>query len=272
MIADVPDDLLDDRELRHALAAAEIEARPDGGPDPAALRVEPCATAPASPSAWLVVLRRSEPREVVLRAAGADGGLGDLPAGATVALTGERRAALLGLHRPALQAVRVDDLRGAAALLERGEVDAAIASDDEARVLGLTDRIVEALEPVSWLPAPGQGGLVIVPAGGGLGTSRTGALPDPVRLALGRIEHGPTRVEVSTELAVRDALDARLGSRLGVLARVHGRRIRVRAMVVDAARPRMVRAEASADVTEAAETARRVADDLVRRGASELAA
>lgn len=128
---------------------------------------------------------RRDPRDAMVGAA-----LHDLPEGATVATGSVRRRALLTAMRPDLQFV---ELRGnihtrLSKLPDGGALVMAVAA---MQILGLTDRIAQALPVDPFVPAPGQGCVAI--------ECRMG---DPATAALlSAIDHAPTRLAVSAERA-----------------------------------------------------------------------
>jgi len=138
--------------------------------------------------------------------------LRDLPRGATVATGSVRRRAQLGAVRPDLQFV---ELRGnihsrLAKLPEGGALVMAVAALE---ILGLTDRIREALDVERFVPAPGQGCVAV--------ECRIG--DDAVAQLLGAVDHPGTRAAVTVERAFLARLGT--GCSLPVAAHVVGDRL-----------------------------------------------
>lgn len=128
---------------------------------------------------------RRDPRDALVGAA-----LADLPEGATVATGSVRRRALLHAVRPDLQFV---ELRGnihtrLGKLPDGGALVMAVAA---MQILGLTDRVAEALPVDPFVPAPGQGCVAIECREG---DTATAAL-------LAAVDHAETRAAVTAERA-----------------------------------------------------------------------
>jgi hydroxymethylbilane synthase len=106
------------------------------------------------------VCEREDPRDCLVAREGA--GLHDLPAGAVVGTSSLRRAAQLrGLrHDVEIASVRgnVDTRIGK---VHEGELDAVVLAASGVSRLGLADAVTEWFDPVSVVPAPGQGALAI---------------------------------------------------------------------------------------------------------------
>lgn len=116
--------------------------------------------------------------------------LADLPEGATVATGSVRRRAQLQAVRPDLSFV---ELRGnihtrLSKLPEGGSLVMAVAAME---ILGITDRIAQALPVPEFVPAPGQGCVAI--------ECREG--DDATAALLAAVDHAPTRAAVEAERA-----------------------------------------------------------------------
>lgn len=116
--------------------------------------------------------------------------LADLPEGATVATGSVRRRAQLQAVRPDLSFV---ELRGnihtrLSKLPEGGSLVMAVAAME---ILGITDRIAQALPVGEFVPAPGQGCVAI--------ECREG--DDATSALLAAVDHAPTRAAVEAERA-----------------------------------------------------------------------
>jgi hydroxymethylbilane synthase len=106
------------------------------------------------------VCEREDARDVLVSRAGSP--LADLPSGAVVGTSSSRREALIRIHRPDL---RTQALRGNVDTrldkVARGDVDAAVLAAAGIVRLGRSDAITEWLDPLVFVPPPGQGALVI---------------------------------------------------------------------------------------------------------------
>ena len=106
------------------------------------------------------VLEREDPRDVLVSRDGQL--LSELPPDAVVGTSSSRRRALLGIARPDLRTIA---LRGNVdTRLEKiasGEMDAGILAGAGLVRLGRENEITEWLDPMQFVPAPGQGTLAI---------------------------------------------------------------------------------------------------------------
>ncbi len=162
---------------------------------------------------------REDPRDALV-SAGAR--LADLPAGARVGTSSPRRKLFLASARPDLH---LQEQRGnvptRVRAVDEGKVDAVVLAVAGLRRLGLTERIVEILEPDVMLPAAAQGALAIE-----IRVDDTAAAD-----IVSKLDDPATRVEVSAERACLRRLQAGCQAPVGVLARVTGERLRVSAAV-----------------------------------------
>ncbi len=217
---------------------------------------------PAREVETVAVLARAEPHDVIVSAANGLGTLTRLGSDARVGLAGARRLGLLRAHRPDVQALSLSNGHTPASALESGVADALVLGAAEARRLGLAARITELLDPRTWLPAPGQGAVLVL-ARVGDGSARAAAsVVDDV------FSHRSWRCE----LALAAALGAGSDAPLGALAMPFRRWIRLWGMVTSADGTRAARADltGSLDDPEALGTA--VADLLLMRGAGAILA
>ena len=157
----------------------------DGHADLAVHSAKDLPSATAEGLTLAALCERRDPRDALVGAS-----LADLPFGATVATGSVRRRALLTAVRPDLQFV---ELRGnihtrLSKLPEGGALVMAVAA---LQILGLTDRIAEALPVDPFVPSPGQGCVAV----------ECRADDEATAALLGAIDHGPTRVVVSAERA-----------------------------------------------------------------------
>jgi porphobilinogen deaminase len=206
------------------------------------------------------VLPLAEPRDVLVALDGRYKNLQSLPSGARVGIRGSLRSEMLGVHRADLQAVGVDDLEDGRRMLREGLLEAWILPVREARAADLADWMGEALEPTSWATMAGRGMLVL---------DASGASED-VRAHVRALDDPSARAALKSELVTLEALGVGPGAPVGVLARAHGRQIRVRALMPAADGRRLVRAEVSAALFEPEEAGRRTAALLRERGATQL--
>jgi hydroxymethylbilane synthase len=121
---------------------------------------------------------------------------------------------------------------------------------------------VEALDPWSFVPAPGQGALGL--------TARIE--DDSVLSLLAHIDDPVAAFEAKIERAIAARLGGACDLPLGAFARVEGRRVRAVGIVVSDDGSRLLRSEGEGDMTQAQAIAHSIAEALIRDGAHELLA
>jgi hydroxymethylbilane synthase len=230
------------------------EALLSGGID---LAVHSLKDVPTEPPEWVdltAVSRRRDPSDVLV----SDGRhtLEDLPQGAVVATSSQRRRAQLLYHRPDLEVVGI-----------RGNVDTRVRKMRE----GAADAVVLAragLERLSLdaphtvipahivLPAVGQGALAAA-------TLHDYPLRSLVREAL---NHGPTERAVLAERAMLRALEGGCRVPVGASSAVRGNVVRLRGVVISPDGALAYRGEAEGEEPE--EVGERLARDLLEQGAA----
>ena len=191
---------------------------------------------------------RGDPCDAVVSADGS--ALDDLPAGATVGTSSERRQAMVRALHPRLRAV---DLRGNVdtrlAKLEAGEVDALLLAAAGLERLGLAARITEKLDPRRFVPAPAQGALALEARASSESAAVTARVADR---------------EATTAVAAERAVLRQLGGGcllpLGAWARVEEGRLVLTASLVASEELRVVELSGSLDAPE--QLGREVADRL----------
>ena len=158
-----------------------------------------------------------DPRDALVGA----GSLDALPAGARVGTSSLRRRALVLAVRGDLEVV---PLRGNVDTrlrkLADGECDAAILALAGLRRLGRENEAGTALDPGTFVPAPGQG-LLALEAMAGVETRR---LLEP-------LADSAARTRLTAERAVVEALDASCNTPVGAHAVVDGERLEIHAFV-----------------------------------------
>jgi hydroxymethylbilane synthase len=146
----------------------------------------------------------------------------DLKAGARVGTSSLRRAAQLRRLRPDLV---IENIRGnldtRLRKLDEGLYDAIVLAAAGLRRLGWAHRIAELLTPEQVCPAVGQGALAI----------ETRSESEAYAICL-QLNHEPTRIAVTAERALLEALGGGCQVPIGAYAEVDGGRVRLRAIVV----------------------------------------
>jgi hydroxymethylbilane synthase len=202
------------------------------------------------------VLERADPRDALL-SSGAR--LTALPAGAIVGTTSLRRRALLGALRPDL---RLEDLRGNVDTrirrLRQGRFDAVVIAMAGLVRLGRRSEVTEALDPRSFVPAPGQGAIAL--------ECRTD--DRAVRRATEPLDHRETARAVGAERALLAALGGGCNVPLGAHAVTDGEQVALVGFVASADGRTLVRGESRGEEPQA--VGRALAAELLARGAAPL--
>jgi hydroxymethylbilane synthase len=206
----------------------------------------------------VAALERADPRDALLTATGA--GLARLATGARVGTTSLRRRALL---RAARHDVRLEDLRGnvdtRVRRLREGRYEAIVLAMAGLTRLGRAAEVTEALAAEEFVPAPGQGAIVLECRREDKQAAAIAAL----------LHHEPTARAVTAERSFLRALGGGCSVPLGAHAVPDGGGLRLRAFVASAHETgELMRGEATGD--DAAALGRRLADEFVQRGALEL--
>jgi hydroxymethylbilane synthase len=195
------------------------------------------------------VCERSEPHDVMVSRSGRS--LEQLPPGAVVGTSSSRRRALLAVFRPDLRAA---PLRGNVDTrlekIQRGEIDAAILAAAGLVRIGRVEAITEWLDPMRFVPPPGQGALAIE-----AGTDRLSADLAWTRGA----DHPATRACVETERTFMRLVEGGCEVPLGGWARFEDDEIVCEGFLASADGARFVRESARGREPDA------VGSDLARR-------
>lgn len=242
--------------LREALLAGEID-----------LAVHSCKDLPSAEVPGLVIAALPE-REDVRDALCSRGGLAlaDLPEGARVGTGSPRRAAQILRARPDLEIV---DIRGNVptrlARLE-DDLDAVVLAAAGLHRLGLADRIREYLRPEILLPAAAQGALAV--------ECRADAAPELLEI-LGALDDPATRLAVTAERVLMNALGAGCAAPVGAWARTEGEDLLLEANVVATDGSAELRLSAASPLSTGLEGAdalgARLAAMLLEAGAEKIA-
>jgi len=207
------------------------------------------------------VLRREEPRDVLIPGVGRPSTLALLPGGSRIGASGERRRGFLRAHRSDLEPVAPYNGGGPAEALRSATVDAVVLGAAEARRLSLAHLASEVLDAKAWVPAAGQGSLLLV--------SRK---DEPLPEGLAGMDHAASRIALAAERACHSALGGGSDSPLGVLAVPHGRWIRIWGMIASADGTRVVRGDLTGSWEEPEQVGEGLAELLSARGAGPLLA
>jgi hydroxymethylbilane synthase len=186
--------------------------------------------------------------------------LKDLPQGALIGTSSERRASQLHLLRPDL---RMEPIRGNVDTrlrkVREGQYAASLLAVSGLTRLGWQHEIAQVLTADEMIPAPGQGAL-------GIETRDAGQ----ALLLCHQLDHVPARQEVECERALLGALGGGCQLPVGALARVEHGRLKAEAIAVKPRSLEHVRAEISGAAADAARLGRDLAEQLLDLGAREI--
>jgi hydroxymethylbilane synthase len=237
------------KEIEEALVAREVD-----------LAVHSLKDVPTALPPGLVLcafLPREDPRDAVLSRENKT--LAGLARGARVGTTSLRRAALIKELRKDLV---IEDLRGNVdsriRRLREGKFDAILLAMAGLVRLGRAGEVAEALNPVQFIPAPGQGVIGL--------ECRAG--DTAVQEATAPLHHPSTARSVEAERAVLAALGGSCNVPMGAYADGNGRTLRLWGFLARPDGSRMVRAHVDGDDPQA--IGRQLADELVGWGGAPL--
>jgi hydroxymethylbilane synthase len=183
--------------------------------------------------------------------------LADLPQGAALGTSSLRRQALALRLRPDL---RIVNLRGNVETrlrrIEEGVADATLLAAAGLTRLGLLDHATSLVETDEWLPAVGQGVIVI--------TAREEDGETRGRLAL--ISDHETFLALACERAFLAVLDGSCRTPIGGFAEIAGGRLRFRGIIVKPDGSAAHATERTGSVAEAEEIGADAGSELARRG------
>ena len=237
------------KEIEEALLAREID-----------LAVHSLKDVPTAQPDGLVLcafLPREDPRDAVLSLDGRT--LSGLKAGARVGTTSLRRQALIRERRRDLV---IEDLRGNVdsriRRLREGKYDAILLAMAGLNRLGKQDEVAEALNPVQFIPAPGQGVI-------GLECRRDDAA---VQAATAPLHDAATARRVEAERALLAGLGGGCNVPMGAYAEVSGRVLRLWAFLARPDGSHIVRRHGEGD--DPAALGAQLAEELLEWGGSPL--
>ena len=209
--------------------------------------------------ALAAVLERGEAADVLVSREGL--AIEELPAGAVVGTSSVRRRALIAIHRPDLETA---PLRGNVDTrlekIRRGEVDAGVLAAAGIVRLGRAEAITQWLDPMHFVPPPGQGAVVI--------EARSDRLGGDLSWINGA-EHTGTRACVDTERWFMRLVEGGCEVPLGAWARHEDDEIVCEGFVASEDGSRFVRDSARGEDPD--EVARELARRVLDAGATELA-
>jgi hydroxymethylbilane synthase len=239
------------KEIEEAMLAGEV--------DLAVHSLKDVPTALPEGLRLCAVLERADPRDALVSAAGVP--FADLPAGSTIGTSSLRRQCQVRALRPDLA---VADLRGNVDTrlqkLRDGRCHAIVLALAGLTRLGRADEATEALDPDTFVPAPGQGAIAL--------ECRTGDAT--VAAAVAPLHDARTASEVEAERSLLQVLGGGCNVPLGAYATTVGPELRLVAFVGRADGSSLVRGERRG--SDPVSVGRGLADDLLARGAAALLA
>lgn len=228
----------------------------DGRADVAVHSLKDVPSTPVEGLALAGFLERGDPRDVLVASGGRR--LAELPAGARVGTSSQRRVGLLRALRPDLV---IAEIRGNVDTRLRkvadGEYDGTILAAAGLARLGRLDEASQLFDAMEFLPAPGQGVIAL----------QCRADDAPTCALLGTVDHRATRVVATAERAFLRALGTGCELPVGAYAQLDGELVALRAMLggeagATAARP-LLFGDASARPDEAERVGRELGARLL---------
>lgn len=206
------------------------------------------------------VTERLDPRDVLVSRAKR---LDELAPGSRIGTGSFRRAVQLASYRPDLE---VCSIRGNVDTRLRkvsgGEVDGVILAAAAMLRLGWENKISEYLPLKHFLPAVGQGALVIETR---LGDEEIAGLISP-------INHLPTWQSITAERAFLSALGGGCRAPIAALGTVNSTTLKLEGMVVDVSGKKLLHASAEGNAMSPEQVGVRLAQKMLAMGASEFIA
>ena len=234
------------------------EALLDGRIDIAVHSLKDVPTALPQSLCLLAVTERLDPRDVLISR---NGRLDELPPGNRIGTGSLRRTVQLSSYRSDLQ---VHPIRGNIDTRLRkvscGEFDGVILAAAAMLRLGWQDKITEYLPLEPFLPAVGQGALVVEAR---IGDEDIAGLISP-------INHLPTWQSITAERAFLNAMGGGCRTPVAALGTVNGITLKLEGMVADVNTKKILRASEKGSVVFPEEVGERLAEKMVGMGASEF--
>lgn len=205
--------------------------------------------------------KRASPNDVLVNDKGRK--LKELQEGSLVGTSSLRRAVQLMKARPDL---KIKPIRGNVETRVKkvisGEYDAVVLAEAGLTRIGMKDVIVERFKVDEFVPAPGQGAIAIV------------CRRDDVKTAqmLRSIEDPVSRAEITAERALIEKVEGGCRFPLGAVAISKDGKMTLYASIFSADGSRGIKIKTTGSAKNPEKLGTKVADDLLERGAAELAA
>lgn len=234
------------------------DALHDGRIDLAVHSLKDLPTAPAPGLVIAAIPSREDPADAVVARDGL--ALAGLPLGARVGTGSPRRVTQLARQRPDLAIVGVrGNIDTRIGKVASGEYDAVILARAGVARIGRLEDVSEVLDPLTILPAPGQGALAVECRADSSAAEVIAVLDDAV-----------SRAAVTAERALLAELEGGCSAPIGAYARVEGDRLVLDAIALSPTGSHAIRQSAEGTVAQAAELGVRLAQNMLDAGASSL--
>ncbi len=207
----------------------------------------------------IAVTDRDDPRDVLVAKAGFD----DLPSGSRIGTGSLRRTIQVAQIRPDLETCSIrGNVDTRLRKVSSGEVDGVILAAAALSRLGWQDKITQYLPLDDFLPAAGQGALVV-----------EARLADPEVVALAsQINHLPTWQCVSAERTFLRELGGGCRAPIAALGTLEGTKLRLEGMVASPTGKNVLQDSIEGDATSSEELGMKLARRMLEMGASEFIA
>lgn len=203
--------------------------------------------------------RRHDPRDVLVNRWGLT--LKELPEGARLGTSSPRRSALIRALRPETQVVPIRGNVGTRLDKAAGDdYDGVVLAAAGLERLGRSGEINEYFKPEEFTPEVGQGALLV----------EARSTDGHVAEMLGSIDHGPTRVAVTSERAFLETLGGGCKVPVAAYATLDGSELRISAMAATPDGDRVFRVETSHASEEPIAAGQAAARALMATEASEI--
>ena len=207
----------------------------------------------------LAVTERLDPRDVLV----ASSGLNELASGSKIGTGSLRRAVQLRSYRLDLMICSIKgNVDTRLRKVSSGEFDGVILAAAAILRLGWQDKITEYLPLEPFLPAVGQGALVVEAR---LGDEDIAGLISP-------INHLPTWQSITAERAFLNAMGGGCRTPVAALGAVNGVSLRLQGMVADVSTKKILWASEKGSAVSPEEVGERLAEKILGMGASEFIA
>ena len=234
------------------------DALHDGRIDLAVHSLKDLPTAPAPGLVVAAIPQREDPSDAVVARDGLT--LADLPLGARVGTGSPRRVTQIARQRPDVNVVGVrGNIDTRVGKVNSGEYDAVILARAGLARIGRLDDVTDVLDPLTILPAPGQGALAV-----------ECRADSSAAAAIAELDHAETRAAVTAERSLLAELEGGCSAAIGAYARLEGELLILDAIALSPTGAQAIRQSAEGEAADAAALGVRLAQNMLAAGASSL--